>query len=55
MISSLIHKKKSKKIEKIQKIERDLLDLRAELNYWERLKALAMQQVISVNLPSDWE
>lgn len=41
--------------EKIRKIERDLLELKAKLNYWERLKALAMQQVISVNLPSDWE
>ena len=31
--------------EKIRKIERDLLEL----------KALAMQQVIKVNLASDWE
>lgn len=41
--------------EKIRKIERDLLELKAELTYWERQKALAMQQVIRVNLPSDWE
>ena len=30
--------------EKIRKTELALMELRAELSYWERLKALAMQE-----------
>ena len=32
--------------EKIVRLENDLLKLKAELNYWERQKALAMQEKI---------
>ena len=32
--------------EKIHKTELALMELKAELNYWERLKALAMQEKI---------
>ena len=32
--------------EKILRFENDLLKLKAELNYWERLKGLAMQEKI---------
>lgn len=36
------------KREKIVKLKDDLAKLRAELNYWERQKGLAMQQKMGV-------
>lgn len=39
-------KKKAKLQDKINKVTAELIELRAELNYWERQKTLAMQEKV---------
>lgn len=39
-------KKKAKLLDKINKLTAELIELRAEVNYWERQKTLAMQEKV---------
>jgi hypothetical protein len=42
----MMDKKKAKLQDKINKVTAELIELRAELNYWERQKTLAMQEKV---------
>jgi len=42
----MMDKKKAKLQDKINKLTAEIIELRAELNYWERQKTLAMDEKI---------